>query len=480
MTPRTVRRPLPRPWMPLLAALALSGCAALPARDTDAALAPLQRPLQAHAGQTLTLWPDATAPSDVLAQRSAALRQQPLTLAAAVELALIHHRGLQVTLAELQVGQAELAQATRWPNPGISFMRTRSGGGEVELERGLHVNLGRLLLMPLARELEQQRQTQAQAEATQRVLGQVAEVRRRWIDAVAAREALVYQQQVLQAAQASAELARRMAAAGNFNKLRLAQEQAFEAEAALNLARAERERDGSRERLNRALGLWGDALAYTLPERLPDLPTQPLDLPDLEASAIVQRLDVQAAKLASERLARSLGLTRSTRFVNVLELGVQRSTASDGDRSRAWEIGLELPIFDSGDARIARAEALHTASLHRTADVAINARSEVREAYGAYRHAWDIARHTQAVLVPIRQRIGDENLLRYNGMLIGVFELLAEARAQIASVATAIDARRDFWRAEAELQQAQIGPAQLSSSTASSASRAAPAGGGGH
>lgn len=479
MTPRTLPLP-PRSavWMPLLAAMVLGGCAGLPARDTDAALAPLQHPLQAHTGQALAPWPDNTAPSDVLAQRSATLRQQPLTLAAAVELALIHHRGLQVTLAELQVGQAELAQATRWPNPGFSFMRTWSGDA-VELERGLHFNLGRLLLMPLSRELEQQRQTQAQTDATLRVLGQVAEVKRRWIDAVAAREALGYQQQVLAAAQAGAELARRMVAAGNFNTLRLAQEQAFEAEAALNLARAERERDGSRERLNRALGLWGDGLAYTLPERLPDLPAQPLELPGLEATAIGQRLDVQAAKLASERLARSLGLTRSTRFVNVLELGVQRSTANDGDRSRAWEIGLELPIFDSGDARIARAEALHTASLHRTADVAINARSEVREAYGAYRHAWDIAQHTQAVLVPIRQRIGDQNLLRYNGMLIGVFELLAEARAQIASVATAIDARRDFWRAEAELQQAQIGPAQLSS-TASSASRAAPAAGGGH
>ena len=36
--------------------------------------------------------------------------------------------------------------------------------------------------------------------------------------------------------------------------------------------------------------------------------------------------------------------------------------------------------------------------------------------------------------MPLRKRIADENLLRYNGMLIGVFELLADAREQIASV----------------------------------------------
>ena len=47
--------------------------------------------------------------------------------------------------------------------------------------------------------------------------------------------------------------------------------------------------------------------------------------------------------------------------------------------------------------------------------------------------------------MPLRKRIADENLLRYNGMLIGVFELLADARAQIASVNASIEALRDFW-----------------------------------
>jgi hypothetical protein len=42
--------------------------------------------------------------------------------------------------------------------------------------------------------------------------------------------------------------------------------------------------------------------------------------------------------------------------------------------------------------------------------------------------------------VPLRKQIAEENLLRYNGMLIGVFELLADARAQIASVNAAIEA----------------------------------------
>ena len=62
----------------------------------------------------------------------------------------------------------------------------------------------------------------------------------------------------------------------------------------------------------------------------------------------------------------------------------------------------------------------------------MNARSEVREAYRAWRTAYDVARHYRDEMVPLAKRISEENLLRYNGMLIGVFELLADA-PQIAT-----------------------------------------------
>jgi outer membrane protein TolC len=118
-------------------------------------------------------------------------------------------------------------------------------------------------------------------------------------------------------------------------------------------------------------------------------------------------------------------------------------------------------LFDWGDARVAKAEAIYMQALDRAAQTAIDARSEVREAYTGYRSAWDIARHHRDEIVPVRQRIAEENLLRYNGMLIGVFELLADARAQIASVNGYIDALRDFWIAQADLDMALIGKPSL-------------------
>jgi len=377
-----------------------------------------------------------------------------------VQVALLNNRGLQASFQELGINEAELVQAGRLPNPGFSFGRM-SQGDEREIERGLHFNLARLIAMPLIGQMEARRFEQTKGMVAMTVLSLAAETRKAYYNALAAEETVRYMRQVMQAAEASAELARRMQQVGNFTKLQRAREQVFYADAAQNLARAEQAQRASRERLTRLLGAWGAQTQFTLPERLPDLPKDVLDLPDIERTAMAQRLDVQGAKLAAEQTARNLGLTRSTRFINVLELGLMRNSSNEAPTQRGWEIGIELPLFDWGGARVAKAEAVYMQTVHRAAETAVNARSEVREAYGAYRSAYDIARHQRDEVVPLNQRIGEENVLRYNGMLIGVFELLADARSQIASVNGSIQALRDFWIAQADLDMALIGKPSL-------------------
>jgi hypothetical protein len=60
-----------------------------------------------------------------------------------------------------------------------------------------------------------------------------------------------------------------------------------------------------------------------------------------------------------------------------------------------------------------------------------------------------------------------------------VFELLADARSQIASVHGAIDALRDFWLAQADLDMALVGKPSLTA-TAGPAMGAGPAADPGH
>ena len=108
-------------------------------------------------------------------------------------------------------------------------------------------------------------------------------------------------------------------------------------------------------------------------------------------------------------------------------------------------------------ARVARAEYTYMQAVNRAADIAVRARSEVREAYAAYRTAYDLAKHYRDEIVPLRKRISEENLLRYNGMLISVFELLADARQQVGSVNAYIETLRDYWLSETSLNLALNG-----------------------
>ena len=274
---------------------------------------------------------------------------------------------------------------------------------------------------------------------------------------MAAQDLVKYFEQVKDAAEASNELARRMTQAGNFNKLAQMREQSFYAEATADLARARHRAVAERERLVRVLGLSGEQLSFALAERLPDLPAAPLEPRDAEQTAIDKRLDVLMARRHVDATARSLGLTRATRFINVLEAGYANKSQTGEPRQNGYEIELELPLFDFGSTRTARAEAIYMQAVHRTAEVAVNARSEVRESYSAYRTAYDLARHYRDEVVPLAKRISEENLLRYNGMLIGVFDLLADSREQVRGVSAYVQALRDFWIADTALQTTLTG-----------------------
>ena len=380
----------------------------------------------------------------------AQLLASDLTPDGVVQIALLNNKRLQVALADLGVAEADLVQAGRLRNPRLSFGRV-SGSDATEIDRAVLFDLAGLLTMPLRRAIEERRFSQVQLQTALQVVRLATDTRRAYFQAVAANQTLSYMRQAAQATEASAELAQRMAGVGNWSKLDQAREQVFHVEVTAQLARAEQSANASRERLIRLMGLTGEQAKISLPDRLPALPDKPDASADIKNIAITRRLDVQAAKMETEHTARTLGLTRATRFVNVLEAGYQNKSATGESRADGYEIELSLPLFDWGTARTRRAEAIYIRSMMRTADVAVQARSEVREYYAAYRTNFEVSRRYRDEIVPLRKRVSEEVLLRYNGMLVSVFELLTDARAQIASINAAIEAQRDFWIADAEL-----------------------------
>jgi outer membrane protein TolC len=453
--------------------LLLAGCASF---SQDGGFAVVEQAAEQQLDKQLS-WSKTSEQRAVVAERVAELLAKPLSADAAVQVALLNNPGLQASFDQLGISEAERVQAGRIPNPGFSFGRLEQGS-EVEYERGLHVNLARLIAMPLTSGMEAKRFEQVQRQTSQAVFELASQTRKAWYRAVAAEESLGFMRQVMASAEIGAELARRLAAVGNYSKLQQAQEQSFYAEAGLGLIRAEQARLQSREQLTRLLGLWGEQIAYRLPERLPELPATAEQLPDVERQAMSQRLDIQAMRLEAERLASNLGLSKTTRFINVLELGAVSNKSNEEPTQRGYEISVELPLFDWSGARVAKAEAQYRQMLNRAAETAINARSQVREAYLGYQSAHDIARHYRDEVLPLRARIAEENVLRYNGMFISTFELLADARKQILAVDGYLQAQRDFWIAKADLDMAMRGAANLSTSAGAAMSAAAdePAG----
>lgn len=432
--------------------LVLAGCASF---SKDGGFDKVAELTKERTGQ-IAKWQRTPSDADSVQRRTSEILGEPLTADRAVELALLNNPGLQASYADLGIAESDLVRAGRLANPSFSFGRL-SGGGVTEIDRSILFNILGLLTMPLAQEVEQRRFEQAQYQAASSTVALAADTRKAFFGAVASQDLVRYYERVKEAADASNELARRMAEAGNFNKLSQMREQSFHADAISQLARAQHQAIADRERLVRLLGLPGGPNAFRLPERLPDLPKEPMQPKDAEQTAMDKRLDVQLAKRRSEASAKALGLTQATRWVNVLQLGYANKSQTGEARENGYDIELELPLFDFGTTRTARAEAIYMQSMQRASEVALNAQSEVRETYAAYRTAYDLARHYRDEVVPLKKRISDENLLRYNGMLISVFELLADAREQITSITAYIDALRDYWIAETNLQTALTG-----------------------
>ena len=466
------------PFIPrtlVLAALStalLGGCASF---SPDGGFDAIRTATRSHL-QKDVVWARDDASRSQTQARVDALLAQPLSADAAVQIALLNNPGLQAAFNTLGIAEADRVAAQRLPNPGFSIGRM-TRGSEVEWERSLHLSLARLLTMPMRIEIEQHLFEQTRRGLVLEVLRLAAETRRAWVAAVAAGQTAQYRQQVMEVAEAGAELARRMAQVGNWSKLKQAREQSFYADAALALARAEQAKGQARERLVRLMGL-DHGGSVQLPDRFPDLPVALPRLPDIEQQAMNSRLDLQMVKLQTEALAKNLGLTRSTRFINVLELGISHNSSNEEPVQRGYEISFELPLFDWGQSRVVQAESRYRQALERARETAVNARSEVREAYAMQQGQYAIARHLRDEVVPLKQRISEENQLRYNGMLIGVFELLADARSQIAAVNAAIEAQRDFWLADADLAMALVGKPDMR--PVASASPAMAESGGGH
>ena len=83
------------------------------------------------------------------------------------------------------------------------------------------------------------------------------------------------------------------------------------------------------------------------------------------------------ARLEAEALARSFGLTRNTRFINVLDAaGISKTQKDKGEPSAdggGFNLAFEVPLYDFGKARVREAEQRYLEAVNALAEKAVNA-----------------------------------------------------------------------------------------------------------
>ncbi|WP_146592411.1 TolC family protein [Puniceibacterium confluentis] len=420
----------------------------------------------------------------------AMVHRKTISADTAVQVALLNNKGLQASYANVGLSAAEAWQQSTPENPLVSVGVLGIGAAELGAYRAIEGMIATNILDARTRKqrvaLADVSFRTAQAEAVNDTLALANETRIAWVNAVAAFEVVSYLNRAKATSDAGSELARKLGETGALNKAGQAREQAFNAEIAGQLARARLDATRAKEDLTRLMGLWGSDVDYYVPDALPALPRSVGRIANLEAKALRNRVDLRVAQLGLEAQAAAFGLTDQTRLLTDLEiiagLETEREAEAGGiETATTPQVELEfvIPIYDTGKARMRKAEMSYLQAANVLAEKAVNVRSEARGAEVAYHASYRIARHYRDVLVPLRTTVEEEGLLSYNGMITNTFELLQDVREKLSAQLEAAGAKREFYLAQAEVTAAIYGGGSGASEGGTGAAIAA-GGGAGH
>ena len=422
-------------------------------------------------------WDQGTEADAQVDARVRELLSRPLTADSAVEIALVRNPALLVELEDLGIAQADLVQAGLLHGihvgGGPRFPLTGPSAVGYEFDAGL--NFIEALLIPLRKKAARAHLRETTLRVANAVIELDVHVRQAYYDAVAAEQLLELYRAVAELSEAAAELARRQAqtgVAGTMNELERSELEAAEAAARIAYQHAHVHVVESREHLVRMLGLFGDAAQIRLPESLPELPKRDPDLAQLERIAVRQRFDLQAERAELDALVSAVKIARRVPFVDV-----RVGALGEGDPGDVATLGpffeLQIPVFDWGQAEIARAEAMLRQVERRLRGRAVVVRSDVRVERTRLVTERRLVEYERNKVVPMREGMVALGQERYDAMLLGTYELIELKIHELEARAELVEHQRGYFHARAELELAIGG--RLESSVARYAKNPNPA-----
>lgn len=376
----------------------------------------------------------------------------PLTVRQAVELAFERSPRVRELYAELGISTADVIAARAVPELTLGYARLAGGGG-AQVTRSASLGFTDLLLMPARSHFAGARFEITRERVAANLLQLEGDVETAWYEYVAASQAADVAGLAARTADASAEYAKRLDAAGNLPPRTLALELADAAGHRIDAARARATALRARATLASLVGL-STRDDWRVPARLPAPPSSDTSPADLAERALSTRLDIAAARREVGAFESALTATKVWRWFGDFELGYERETETDGVRLRGPTLALKLPFFNFNRDGVLRAESALEAARARRDALELAVRNDVALSLDRMATARNIADTYRTALVPQREAATARTLEEVNFMLTGAFELLATRREQYVAYQEYVDAVREYWLARVDLRRA--------------------------
>jgi len=371
---------------------------------------------------------------------------RPLTAESAARLALASSPDVQAVLANIGVARAKVVGALRLPNPRADLgVHYHASSGALDLDVGVTIELVDLLLLPARGAVASELLDASALEAASMLLEVAYGARIAFFEYQGAAQILELRKTVTYAAAQSAAIAAKLLEAGNVPELEALNERALYEETRLALARAEVQEATARERLNAALGLFGEPGASWKTEgRIPD--PDAFDAATLESRAIAANLDLSALEKRHGASASQSDLAWAEGFLPEIEAGIGFERENDEtDWGYGPRVGVSVPLFYQGQGEVAAAEAQMLGAKSRHASTAIRVRATARALALQLSGARQSAEFYKTTLLPLREKIVDETLRQYNAMNLGPFQVLQAKRDQVEAARAHVEVLRDYW-----------------------------------
>jgi len=415
-----------------------------------------------------------TGSNDDLSARAAvkAMLSRQLSPSSAVQIALLNNRELQAAYADVGMAQTNLVQAGLLRNPIFDGAVTwyADAGGTPNLAFGVAWSFIDLLKRPKRKAVARSALEEAKLKVARRVIEHAAETHSAFIDYVAAMQEIDMLKSIVDSARANLKAAAALRKAGNYTELQFEENQSLLTSAKLEMAGADARGDEMRETLNILMGLTGRQTYWSAPRELPNLPVSMVQVGNVEARALRASLDVAIVRQKLTTLGRQFKLVRKESLLRDVDAGPEFEREIEVERDEdtgkkvknarnAWgtAFGVEIPIFDHGQARKAGVLLQIQQAENELWALAVRVRSTARLSRARLLTAAKTVDYYEKAVLPQNQRLLKNMQRDYNAMQESVFRLIAARRQQITAGRQRIQAQRAYWSAFVRFQQLMSG-----------------------